>query len=150
LVETNFPRHIAKLPVAEVLVQSARVTAEILFLRAVEITATGEKNIQKAVAVVVDQADAAAHGLDDDKLVSVVAVAVGEAHSRIGSHVAEGDVCRQLGLLRARSAGSGIGGRPSAEIARRSAENDNGNENNQYQTGKDLDSRSKSTAFSLH
>ncbi len=59
-IEADLSRDIAKLPVAEVLVEPAGVSLDLLLLGAVEVTAAGDEQIQQAIAVVVKQAHAAA------------------------------------------------------------------------------------------
>jgi hypothetical protein len=88
-VEAGLRGHVAELPAAQVAVQLAGVALNLLLVRAVEIAAAGEEDVEQAVAVVVDQRHPAAQRLQDGVVVGLLAVAVGEVHARAGRHVAE-------------------------------------------------------------
>ena len=60
-----------------------------LLVGPVERPAAGEEDVEQAVAVVVDQPDAAAERLQDGVVVCLLAVAVAEVDPGLGRHVAE-------------------------------------------------------------
>src|SRR5262249_60233534 len=88
-VQADLRGDIAKLPAAQVPVQFARAAADLLPVRSLQGAAAGEEDVEQAVLVVVEQGHTAAQRLEDRELVGLLAVAVGEVHSRGCGHVLE-------------------------------------------------------------
>src|SRR5262249_54102042 len=75
-VEAGLLGHILELPAAQVLVEFARMAADHLALRPGELAAASEKEIGQAVAIVVDDAHAAAERFERREMSGLFAVAV--------------------------------------------------------------------------
>src|SRR5262249_27050855 len=87
------------------------VALDLLLVRAVEVAAARDEDVEQPVAVVVDQGDAAAERLQDGQVgAGVLAVAVGDVDARGGVHFREQVRALQVGVRRRRG-GKGIFGR---------------------------------------
>src|SRR5206468_3683754 len=65
LVESDFGGNVLELPVAEVFVKFGGMAANVLFFVAGEIAAAGDEDVNKAVAVEIEEGDAAAERFED-------------------------------------------------------------------------------------
>src|SRR5262249_51458382 len=87
--EADTFRDVFEFAVAEVAVELARVPLELAFVGAIEIAAAGDENVEPAIAVVVDERDAATDRFEDRELLGVLAVVEGEVQARRLGDVAE-------------------------------------------------------------
>src|SRR5205823_13390845 len=70
-------------------VKPARMAADLLFVRSIEVAAAREEEIGQAVAVVVNYRHAAAKRLEEGAVARFLAVAIGEVDARLRGHVEE-------------------------------------------------------------
>ncbi len=85
-IDSRLARHVLKAEGAEVLVQLVRMSANFLSFKE---TAAGDEEVEQAVAVVVEERDAAAERLQDGIEARFLAVLVHGLNAGFGSHVAK-------------------------------------------------------------
>ena len=101
-VQAHLGGHVFELPVAQVLIELAGMSLDLLFVRAVIVAAARHKNVQEAVLIVVDESDAPAQRFHNGQVAGFLTVVIAEVDAGIGGAVGENGLGRRRCFRRRR------------------------------------------------